>query len=231
MEAQNITLGKGDHSVVVKIRFSKRARSYAIRMSILKGVELVIPFKANVNQAYQFLLKKEEWVKNKFAQLKRPDSIPIKIGSRIPILGVWHTIVASNDNTIDPHTISLRSYKGSISTWELKRILFSLLRQNIDATAKKIAPHLGVTYKKISIRDTRSRWGSCSTNGNLSFSSRLIFAPEGIVEYVVAHELCHLREMNHSPKFWKLVQTVCPDYKQSRGWLRKNGYTLHSYLL
>lgn len=231
MKTDSIVLGEGERSVVVKIRFSKRASSYAIRMSILNGVELVIPFKANVNQAYQFLLKKEEWVKNKFAQLKRPDHIAIKIGSQIPIFGVYHTIVASNDNSVAHNTINLRSYGDSISNWELKRILFSLLRQKIEAVAKKIAPTLGVAYKKISIRDTRSRWGSCSTNGNLSFSWRLIFASENIVEYLVAHELSHLREMNHSPRFWKLVQTVCPDYKQARSWLKKNGYTLHSYVL
>lgn len=228
---KNITLGAGDNSIVVKIRSSKRARNYAIRMSNLKGVELVIPFQANINQAYQFLLQKETWVKNKYSQLKRPENIIINIGSRIPILGVWHTIVASPANAIHHDHISLRSYEGNISSWELKRILFSLLRLNIETTAQKIAHALDVTYKKISIRDTRSRWGSCSSSRNLSFSWRLVFAPADVVAYVVAHELSHLCEMNHSPKFWKLVQKVCPHYKQARSWLRINGHTLHSYLL
>lgn len=85
---------------------------------------------------------------------------------------------------------------------------------------------LGVTYGTISIRDQKTRWGSCSTKGNLNFNYRLMLAPPKVLDYVVIHELCHRKEMNHSPKFWAHVESVMPDYKEYRKWLKKNGNSL-----
>lgn len=85
---------------------------------------------------------------------------------------------------------------------------------------------LDVTYATISIRDQKTRWGSCSSKGNLSFSWRLILAPPKVLDYVVVHELCHRKEMNHSPRFWALVESIIPDYKIHRKWLKENGEKL-----
>ena len=85
---------------------------------------------------------------------------------------------------------------------------------------------LDVTYATISIRDQKTRWGSCSSKGNLSFSWRLILAPPKVLDYVVVHELCHRKEMNHSPRFWVLVESMIPDYKTHRKWLKENGEKL-----
>ena len=85
---------------------------------------------------------------------------------------------------------------------------------------------LDVTYATISIRDQKTRWGSCSSKGNLSFSWRLILAPPKVLDYVVVHELCHRKEMNHSPRFWALVESMIPDYKTHRKWLKENGEKL-----
>ena len=85
---------------------------------------------------------------------------------------------------------------------------------------------LGVTYGKISIRDQKTRWGSCSSEGNLSFNWRLILAPPDVLDYVVIHELCHRKEMNHSKEFWALVESLMPEYKERRKWLRENGNNL-----
>ena len=85
---------------------------------------------------------------------------------------------------------------------------------------------LDVTYATISIRDQKTRWGSCSSKGNLSFSWRLILAPPKVLDYVVVHELCHRKEMNHSPHFWALVESLVPDYKIHRQWLKENGEKL-----
>ena len=84
----------------------------------------------------------------------------------------------------------------------------------------------GGTYKKITIRDQKTRWGSCSSTGTLSFSFRLILAPPRVLDYVVVHELCHLTHMNHSKEFWKMVENILPDYKEHRKWLKENGHTL-----
>lgn len=96
-------------------------------------------------------------------------------------------------------------------------------KEYISKRADYFADQLGVTYNAITIRDQKTRWGSCSSKGNLSFNWRLILAPPKVLDYVVVHELCHRREMNHSPRFWALVESVMPDYKQHRKWLKDNG--------
>lgn len=92
----------------------------------------------------------------------------------------------------------------------------------VSALAEKYAPLYGVHFQNIRIGNQATRWGSCSSSGTLSFNWRLALVPENICRYVVIHELCHFREMNHSPRFWLLVAEQCPDYKAERSWLRKN---------
>ena len=85
----------------------------------------------------------------------------------------------------------------------------------------------GGSYEKITIRDQKTRWGSCSNNGTLSFNYRLMLAPPRVLDYVVVHELCHLTHMNHSREFWDMVASILPEYKEYRKWLKENGHTLH----
>ena len=85
----------------------------------------------------------------------------------------------------------------------------------------------GGNYSKITIRDQKTRWGSCSASGTLSFSFRLMMAPPRVLDYVIVHELCHLTHMNHSKEFWNMVESILPDYKEHRKWLKENGHTLH----
>lgn len=85
---------------------------------------------------------------------------------------------------------------------------------------------MNVTYGRIAIREQKTRWGSCSSDGNLNFNWRLIFAPEEVLDYIVIHELAHRREMNHSPAFYKIVAEIMPDYKKQQKWLRENGQKL-----
>ena len=88
------------------------------------------------------------------------------------------------------------------------------------------APIVGVSYGRITVRNQRTRWGSCSGKGNLNFNCLLMLTPEDVIDYVVVHELCHLKEMNHSPRFWAEVGRVLPDYRESRLWLKRNGGVL-----
>ena len=101
-----------------------------------------------------------------------------------------------------------------------------------DYIPKRVAYYqafTGGSYQKITIRDQKTRWGSCSSNGTLSFSFRLMMAPPLVLDYVVVHELCHLTHMNHSKEFWNMVESILPDYKEHRKWLKENGHTLHTY--
>ena len=92
------------------------------------------------------------------------------------------------------------------------------------------APRLGVSVGRIAIRDQRTRWGSCSSRGTLSFNWRLVLAPLEVADYVVVHELCHLREPNNSPRFWRLVAAVRPGYREQRRWLADHGWELQTYV-
>ena len=104
-----------------------------------------------------------------------------------------------------------------------------LARALVTETARAEAPRIGVAYRRIAIRDTRSRWGSCSSNGTLSFSWRLALAPRRVLDYVVVHELCHLVHHDHSRRFWSLVARVRPSYREERTWLSDHGWELLAY--
>jgi predicted metal-dependent hydrolase len=105
-----------------------------------------------------------------------------------------------------------------------------LARKRVTEVAEREAAALGVAYGRIAIRDQRTRWGSCSTRGTLSFNWRLVLAPAGVLEYVVVHELCHLREPNHSPRFWALVERARPGFAAERAWLRRHGWELQAFV-
>jgi predicted metal-dependent hydrolase len=107
-----------------------------------------------------------------------------------------------------------------------RSFLLDEAKRIITPKADDIASFYGVQYEKISFRDVKSRWGSCSIRKNLSFSSRLIGAPKSVIEYVVIHEICHLKELNHSKQFWSHVSALLPAYKESEKWLRENGKLL-----
>ena len=104
-----------------------------------------------------------------------------------------------------------------------------MIGSRFDDKAKKFSSLLNMEIKSVSVRDTRTRWGSCSSSGNLSFCWRLIFAPEKIVDYVCAHEAAHLVELNHSPRFWQTVYQLVGEWKSSKKWLKENGARLHRY--
>ena len=94
---------------------------------------------------------------------------------------------------------------------------------DIPKRVARLAPLVGVRYGRITIRNQRTKWGSCSSKGNLNFNCVLMLTPEWVRDYIVVHELCHLKEMNHSPAFWAEVARVCPDYKEAEAWLKANG--------
>lgn len=102
-------------------------------------------------------------------------------------------------------------------------------REIFQAKAEYYSRVMGVTFGRIAIRDQKTRWGSCSEQGNLNFNWRLIFAPAGVLDYVVVHELAHRREMNHSARFWKVVEETMPEYRKYVRWLKENGKGLHRY--
>lgn len=110
-----------------------------------------------------------------------------------------------------------------------QRLYRDKARDIFEQKVSYYARMMGVSYGRIAIRDQKTRWGSCSGEGNLNFNWRLIFAPAGVLDYVVVHELAHRKEMNHSPRFWKVVEDTMPEYRKYQKWLKENGRGLHRY--
>lgn len=113
------------------------------------------------------------------------------------------------------------------STLALEKRYREAAREYIPGRVAYYQELTGGHYKKICIRDQQTRWGSCSAKGTLSFNFRLMLAPPRVLDYVVVHELCHLTHMNHSKAFWQMVESILPDYRIHRKWLKENGHTLH----
>ena len=110
-----------------------------------------------------------------------------------------------------------------------QRLYRDKAREIFEQKVSYYAQMMGVSYGRIAIRDQKTRWGSCNGEGNLNFNWRLIFAPAGVLDYVVVHELAHRKEMNHSPRFWKVVEDTMPEYRKYQKWLKENGRGLHRY--
>lgn len=111
----------------------------------------------------------------------------------------------------------------------MEALLKRLARDQLGASVDRFAAALDRAPGRITLRDTRSRWGSCSSEGNLMFSWRLIMAPQRVLDYVAAHEVAHLMHMDHSPAFWSTVEDLFPDHRPERDWLRREGASLHRY--
>ncbi|MEK6733531.1 MAG: SprT family zinc-dependent metalloprotease, partial [Pseudomonadota bacterium] len=213
---------------------SVKSKNISIRISS-GNVFLVIPNGISHKLAYDFIISKELWIRNKLLKyrLKKEEQINHNI---IPIFGDEYDIIQNDKNIRDSIIIENNKIiiSSSMKDLNINSLLISKLKkifkQELEKAVSLYAKEINVSYKSISIKDTKTRWGSCSTSGNLSFSWRLIFAPKSVFEYVVIHELCHIKEMNHSRRFWRIVESICPNYKQSVMWLKQNGQVLHKIL-
>lgn len=229
MQHSIITLGNNAEAIEVIVKRSLRASRISIKISA-NEVQLVLPKRADFDRARQFLLSKELWIRNKVRCTKSISE------NRINIFDVEHEIILGDINIKHPiefkdnkiiisHVISPDKV-NSLIQFHLKKIF----KIEIEKYVREQAAELGFKYQKVTVRDASTRWGSCSSAGVLSFSWRLIFAPKTVMEYVAIHELCHLAEMNHSHRFWRLVEQHCPNHKEARFWLKKHGRSLHNII-
>ncbi len=211
---------------------NKRARRIIIRLDHFHArVVVVLPSRATRDQGRRFALLNKGWISDRLAAL--PRAVPLRGGARIPYLGIMHRIrprpgergtVWREDGEI--HVAGKPEHgKRRIEEW-LKREA----RREIERRARAKAELIGKPISRITLRDPKSRWGSCSPRGALSFSWRLIMAPRRVLDYVVAHEVAHLKEMNHGPRFWKLTAELTrADVEEARAWLHHEGPGLHRF--
>lgn len=195
-----------------------------------RQVKLTLPPRAPLRAALAFLQEKEPWLA---AQMRsHPQPVPFAHGAVLPVLGqtiILHHIEAIRGRVEQQDERLHIPCPAPVLPKRVEDWLRTQLREAIIAEAREMAAALGVKFRRVSLRDTSSRWGSCSREGNLSFCWRLVFAPREILSYLIAHEVAHLREMNHSPAFWAEVAKLHPGYQYSRQWLTDNASALHCY--
>ncbi|NDW45436.1 M48 family metallopeptidase [Ruegeria sp. PrR005] len=217
----------GTPPVPLTLRRSARARRISLRISQLDGrVTLTLPRGVAEREAIDFARSKEDWIREHLAA-QPGRSVPV-LGGTIPIEGVPTRIEAAGGARVLWQAGTIRVPETALAA-RLHRFLREMARDRLVAACDFYAVELGRPYARISLRDTRSRWGSCTADGGLMFSWRLILAPPAVLRYVAAHEVAHLAEMNHSPRFWAEVTRIHGPYEAPRRWLRDNGAELHSY--
>ncbi|WP_298920190.1 SprT family zinc-dependent metalloprotease [uncultured Roseobacter sp.] len=219
----------GEPPIPLILRRSARARRISLRISQLDGrVTLTLPKRVPEREALAFAGEKEGWIRKHLAA--RGEDVTVGIGSVLPIGGMMHEVVRGQGRQIgfEDGRVAVPGAPERAGR-RLVGHLKTLARARLAEASDHYAARLGRPYSAMKLRDTRSRWGSCTSEGNLMYSWRLILAPPPVLDYVVAHEVAHLAEMNHSPAFWDQVTRIYGDYKEQRRWLRKQGGDLHRY--
>jgi predicted metal-dependent hydrolase len=219
---------------LVRVRRHRQARRYTLRVhSATREVLLTMPPRGSLKQAREFAEKHGGWIAARLERL--PEPAPFAHGATLPLRGVDHRIEhrpgARGTVWIEGDEERVLCVAGEVPhvPRRIKDFLKREAKADLEAASRQAAAQLGVAIKRVSIRDQSSRWGSCSTTGALSYSWRLILAPPFVLEYLAAHEVAHLIEMNHSRRFWRLVERICPHLTRAKTWLDVNGTSLHRY--
>ncbi|MCK0126719.1 M48 family metallopeptidase [Gelidibacter sp. F2691] len=228
---ENTTLNLGaPDPVTIELRVSKRARRLSLRVSRLDGrVTLSAPFGSNQDEVLQFAQERLDWIRGHLAQTA-PSEMP-QIGSSLPFRGVDLSLARGQARVIETYQdkLLLPPHSPKHDIIRLEAFLKENARAALVAASDHYAEIVGRSYGRITLRDTRSRWGSCSSRGNLSYSWRLVMAPPEVLNYVAAHEVSHLVHMDHSSAFWAQVDAIFPNYEAPRKWLRDHGTALHRF--
>lgn len=220
----------------VAVKRAVQARRFTLRVSSATGgVVLTLPYRADIASAVDFARRHGDWIADRVAKI--PRAVEIRPGALLPFRGVLHRIVHRPDMRgtvrIEKPDEGRPLLVVAGDREHLRRRLVDFLKRqakkDLDKAVLKHTMALRVRATKITLKDTTSRWGSCSTAGRLNFSWRLIMAPPSVLDYLAGHEVAHLREMNHSDRFWRIVYRLCPQTDEAEDWLKRHGATLHRY--
>lgn len=221
--------------VPVVVKVSTRSRSYRLSLPHAGDPVLTVPSYGRWNEAAAFLDRQVPWLAERLRTQERP--VAFVAGAVVPLRGVDHVIRATGRvrGTVEiGETVSGEPalFVPGLPEHRARRLIdwFKAEAQlDLDARVKVHAKRLGVEVGAVRLRGQATRWGSCSAAGNLNFNWRLVLAPPFVLDYVAAHEVSHIIQMNHSPKFWRVVERTLPDMARGRDWLKDNGRQLMVY--
>jgi len=226
----------GGERYAVEVRRHPAARRYTLRVrEARRDVVLTMPPRGSLQQAKRFAEKNVEWIATRLKRL--PRATPFAPGELIPLRGVPHRIMhragargtAWIEAGADGSPLLCVAGGAAHLQRRVRDFLKAEARRDLVAASRRYATMLGVSIRTVSLRDTASRWGSCSQSGSLSFSWRLVLAPPFVLDYLAAHEIAHRVELNHSKRFWRTVEKIYPDWRRAEAWLRAHGPSLYRY--
>ncbi len=227
------TLEIAGRSISIAFRPNRRARRLIVRLDRSgRGVVVTLPARVSRDEGLAFARRSTAWIAERLS--RQGEGVAFADGAEIPLRGEMVRIVHQSTlrGTVwrDPESGRLcvagraEHLARRVTDW-----LKAEARRDLAEATARYAAAMDVSFRRITIRDQKSRWGSCAADGSLSYSWRLIMAPSYVLDYVAAHEVAHLRHMNHSMRFWRLVLSQCPGSGRARTWLRANSTSLHRY--
>ncbi len=216
----------------VIIKKSPRARRIALRLDPKdQRFHLILPKGISMRRAQRFAEEHEGWMQEKLRDL--PTRIEFRHGTALPILGKRVTIHISKKKFRPAICIEGRkllvSENDADTAGRIERFLRKFVQAELEILSREKAARIRKKVKSVTVRDPKTRWGSCSSSGALSYSWRIVFAPYVALDYLVAHEVAHLRHMDHSDKFWALCEDLADNYEAGHAWMRENGQELRRY--
>jgi hypothetical protein len=235
-EPATLLVRHGSQFFTIRLRRHRRARRYTLRIHPTdREPILTMPPRGTIAEAKEFAHLHGGWIAARLGRL--PKAAPFQPGTTVPLRGVPHRLVhrSGERGTVWTETRDsgekILCVAGGVEHMDRRvhDFLKREARKELQKAAQFYAGELGVRVKRISIRDQSSRWGSCTSAGSLSFSWRLILAPPFVLDYLAAHEVAHLVEMNHSARFWRVVGKVCSSVARAKNWLDTHGNDLHRY--
>ncbi|KMO32285.1 metal-dependent hydrolase [Methylobacterium variabile] len=235
-EPTHVTVIHAGTCYPVCVRRRAAARRITLRVSSATGeIVLTLPERTDLAAAQRFADSHGAWIAARVAKL--PERVAFVPGAVVPLRGVphrilhWSTAPGATVATTEPDGTPVIAVSGGLPhvARRVRDFLEAEARRDLSAAVARHAGALGRSPKRLTVRDTRSRWGSCSAAGHLNFSWRLIMAPPAVLDYLAAHEVAHLAEMNHSDRFWRVVAGLYPGYEEPEGWLKRHGTELHRY--
>jgi predicted metal-dependent hydrolase len=233
LEPSSITID----ALILNVQFRRhaQARRLVLRLnSEATAVLVTVPKGLPRIKALDFVERSRTWIEDQVRA--HGTNIPLRAGQRIPFKGTDHEIryIAKRRGTVTADPLDAVIHVPGDLPHVPRRLLDwlkTVARAELTEASRRYALSMGVNYRRITIRDQRSRWGSCSAAGDLSYSWRLILTPPYVLDYVAAHEVAHLKHMDHGPGFWRLVLTHCPEASRAKKWLKAHGQGVHRVVL